>query len=400
MAVPVTRQRSWTTPDEVVARLRRQWDAGTFLTAFASGNAFSALDIPLRGPGAGEIAGNFADAAEWVNQWQRVDRSLMRIEHARVGGRAIGSNMIPRRVWIDSYDQLWALLKVGKAVRRFSELANATSGQCPRVLPWMIAHPMRVLSLSGCWPDIVSTVRWIHERQRPGMYLRQVDVPGVDTKFIEQHRGVLADLLDLQLEAGRTDPSVPRSDFAGRYRFAKKPAYVRFRMPGVEESLGCGACSELSVRAEEFTAAPPGIGSVVVVENEITYLALPLPAGTMVIFGGGYAVSTLESLRWLADAKLVYWGDIDTHGFAILNRLRSCFGQARSMLMDRATLLAHRGQWVTEPNPVAASLDLLNVQEAALYRDLLDNALGQSVRLEQERVRFTLIEPALSHAQR
>jgi hypothetical protein len=134
-----------------------------------------------------------------------------------------------------------------------------------------------------------------------------------------------------------------------------------------------------------------------VIENEITYLAFPRPADTLVIFGGGYAVDLLESLGWLADLDLAYWGDIDTHGFVILNRLRRRFGHARSLLMDRATLLAHRGQWVIEPNPIAASLDLLDPEEAELYHDLLDGTLGPSIRLEQERVSFTAIEQALDY---
>ena len=66
------------------------------------------------------------------------------------------------------------------------------------------------------------------------------------------------------------------------------------------------------------------------------------------------------------------------------------------MLMDRATLLAHRGQWVTEPRPTAATLDLLDAEEAQLYRDLIEGVLGTSVRLEQERIRFVAIEQALA----
>jgi hypothetical protein len=73
----------------------------------------------------------------------------------------------------------------------------------------------------------------------------------------------------------------------------------------------------------------------------------------MLILGGGYAVPVLESLGWLADLDLVYWGDIDTHGFAILDRMRRRFDGVRSMLMDRTTLLAHKDQWVTEPSPTA-----------------------------------------------
>ncbi len=113
------------------------------------------------------------------------------------------------------------------------------------------------------------------------------------------------------------------------------------------------------------------------------------------MFGGGYAVSALEQLGWLADRELIYWGDIDTHGFAILDRLRRSFPHARSMLMDRATLLAHEGQWVEEASPHVASLDCLQPEEAELYVDLVEDVLGPSVRLEQERVSYSVVERAL-----
>ena len=71
----------------------------------------------------------------------------------------------------------------------------------------------------------------------------------------------------------------------------------------------------------------------------------------MVIFGGGYAVPVLQPLGWLASLDLVYWGDIDTHGFAILDRLRHRLPRARSILMDRATLLAPSGPVGHRANP-------------------------------------------------
>jgi hypothetical protein len=132
-----------------------------------------------------------------------------------------------------------------------------------------------------------------------------------------------------------------------------------------------------------------------VVENEITYLAFPAPADAIVIWGRGYAVSVLEPLAWLADTDVVYWGDIDTHGFAILDRLRQRFPHVRSMLMDRTTLLTHRTQWVTEPSPSIVELDLLDPEETLLYGDLIAGAFGPSVRLEQERVSFAAIEQAV-----
>jgi hypothetical protein len=151
----------------------------------------------------------------------------------------------------------------------------------------------------------------------------------------------------------------------------------------------------MSVRVAELTEPPDGVTRVYVVENEVTYLAVPVPAATMVIFGAGYAVSVLEPLGWLAGLDVVYWGDIDTHGFAILNRLRHRLPHARSMLMDRATLLAHRDHWIAEPSPSAKVLDHLDPAESGLYDDLVSNAYAPSVRLEQERVRFAAVERAI-----
>jgi hypothetical protein len=237
----------------------------------------------------------------------------------------------------------------------------------------------------GCWPPSGG----IEQRQALGMYLRQVDVPGVDTKFIERHKGVLAELLDAQLDPSRVVAGA--ADFAGRYGFLRRPGYVRFRVAG-----GYRGFSELSVRAGEFTVAPEGVTRAYVIENEITYLAFPVPDAAMLIFGGGYAVPRLEPLGWLAGLDLVYWGDIDTHGFAILNRLRHHLPHARSMLMDRATLLDHRDHWTTESSPTAALLDRLDPAESALYADLISDADAPSLRLEQERISFAAIEKAVA----
>jgi hypothetical protein len=404
--VPAAPPRAWTRPADVTHLLRRRWDAGTFLLRFASGQDWEPLGIPVRGPTATELAARFADAQAWSHEWQQATTTLPRIEFKKVGGRAIGANTIPCRVWIDSYDQLWSVLGVRASIRRLADLTAATQESCPRLSPWLAAHPMTVLRLQESWAHIVATVRWIDESQRTARYLREVDVPGVDTKFIERHRGVLADLLDLQLGPARIDQDAPQADFARRYGFRRKPEYVRFRLPPDNPAVGGresgGGFTELSVRANELTAAPTGITTAYVIENEITYLAFPLMPGAIAIFGSGYAVSALESLTWLADISLWYWGDLDTHGFAILNRLRATFPHARSMLMDRATLLAHRTQWVPEPSPTRASLDRLDPDEAALYHDLAADALGPAVRLEQERIRFSAITEAfaIGHSRR
>jgi hypothetical protein len=378
----------WTRPADVRESLRKKWPA--LLEAFMTGQDWAPLSVPLRGPGPAAIGERLGEVQQWMACWApaRSGRGPLRVEYKKVGGRHIGSNEIPCRAWIDGYDQAWALLGTRDEVRRLAELAELTRAECPLLLPWLVTGAVRVLRLADDWARLVATVRWIDQRQQPGMYLRQVDVPGVDTKFIGRHKSVLSQLLDLQLDPSRIKEG--ETDFEGRYGFARKPSYVRFR--SAARTLGH---SELAVRAAEFAARPPSVRRVFVIENEITYLAFPLPSDAIVIFGGGYAVQALESLTWLAEIDTIYWGDLDTHGFAILNRLRRQFPHVRSMLMDRATLLAHQSRWVTEPSPATGVQELLTAEELACYRDLVSGVFGPTVRLEQERVSFSALERAL-----
>ena len=128
------------------------------------------------------------------------------------------------------------------------------------------------------------------------------------------------------------------------------------------------------------------IDTAVVVENEITYLTLPVPADGVVIWGKGFDVARLGRWRTLRSARVHYWGDLDTHGLAILHRLRTHLPHVESFLMDSKTLHAHRDRWGRESTPTSASLDRLTAAEAAVYDDLVSDRFAEQVRLEQERI--------------
>ncbi|HZN77717.1 MAG TPA: Wadjet anti-phage system protein JetD domain-containing protein [Micromonosporaceae bacterium] len=379
---------AWTTPADVLQRLRRRWDSGDLLRRLGSGAEWEPIAFGLRAPGAGELAAHLAAAQRWAASWASVPG--LRLERRRVGGRLVGVNELPAKVWVDGYDQAWTALGVAAQVEEFVRLLADTQRRAPRLAGWVLAHPLRLLELAPVWGALIDTVGWIDRHAGRPIYLRQVDVAGVDTKFIQRHQGILADLLDLQLAAERVDPAYPRSDFAARYRFRSRPAYLRLRSLDPDRPLA-GGYTELTVCRDELVAHPPPHAEVYVVENEITYLAFPPVPDAIAVFGGGYAVSTVEPVCWLDQRQLRYWGDIDTHGFAILDRLRQHFPHARSMLMDRATLLAHESQWVREPKPVVTRLGHLHPDEADLYRDLVEDSLGGAVRLEQERISYAAV---------
>jgi hypothetical protein len=121
--------------------------------------------------------------------------------------------------------------------------------------------------------------------------------------------------------------------------------------------------------------------------------------GALADAGCGLAVSDAflhTGVLNLQRRRLLYWGDVDTHGFAMLDRFRGVFPATASLMMDRATLLAHRRMWVEEPDQCLEQLPRLDASEGALYRELLSGSHCEHVRLEQERIAFGWVKAALA----
>ena len=158
------------------------------------------------------------------------------------------------------------------------------------------------------------------------------------------------------------------------------------------------ACRISSVPAAELAALRPAVERVFITENEINGLAFPDVTSSLVIFGLGFGLARLAQVPWLNDVAVHYWGDVDTHGFSMLDRLRAALPHARSLLMDRATVMAHRPLWGQERDNErhVAPLARLAPDEAALYDDLVTNRLADRLRLEQERISFGWLQRALT----
>lgn len=376
---------AWTTPDDIAAKVRRRWDDGSLLRAYAEGEEFEPIEMSLRGPTAAQIAEDLGAARGWVARLDtgRRDETRYSLVWTSIGGRHLGRNQVPARAVVSSFDQVWALLGVSREVRRFAEILVLVQPH-PAVRAWAVSRPHRALELHAELPSLIAAYRWLDQNRGSQRYLREISAPGVDTKFAERHRSVLAAILDV--------PSTSLGFLAG-LGLRAKPEYVRLR---AAVSLGLPApLTEISVRADELVdlALEPRVA--IVIENEITYLSMPVPDDGVVIWGKGFDVDKIGRLPWLTDVDIVYWGDLDTHGFAILDRLRAWLPETRSVLMDRRTLLAHRDRWGREERPTAAQLNRLDPDEAELYRDLVIDSLGERIRLEQERVDWSWAEAEL-----
>jgi hypothetical protein len=385
----------WTGPRDLKAQVARLWDRGVLLRPLVTGEAAFPMRLAVRGPGSAEVTDRFEAVRAWAGE-------LAAMPHVRVAWREVrhrvqGPQRLPAQVWVDTLDDALALLGRRRDAERLDRLVAHARATVPAVLPWMARRPLQALDLADAWPGLLAVVQWIADHPRPGIHLRQIDVPGVHSKFIEAHRGVLSELLDLALpaEAIAADRTgVGR--FAARYGFLEEPVLIRFRV--LDEAirlLPAAARPDIALDADSFAGLDLPVRRVFVTENKTNFLAFPPVREAIVVFGAGYGWEALARARWLAGCALRYWGDIDTHGFAILDRLRGHFGHAESFLMDRDTLMAHEALWGEEPDPVRHDLPRLTPAERALFDDLRDNRIRPNLRLEQERVGFRWVTGAL-----
>ena len=396
----MTGPADWTTPADLRRQVRRLWDRGVILASLVTGETPFPRRLALRRPGAAELRDHFDEARGWVAALGSMPH--VRLTMREVRHRVSGTNSLPREAWVDSLEDAAALIRKRSELVAFRRLVDETRDRRRVLLPWVARRPLRALQLAGEWPRLLDVVGWIEAHPRPGVYVRQMDVPGVHSKFVEVHRGVLGDLLDLALPPESIDADAPpgAAGFARRYGFREKPERIRFRVldpdrPPLPTGPGDAGDQDLTLDAASFAALETGVSRVFITENEINFLAFPGMKEAMVIFGAGYGFENLDRATWLGNVRLHYWGDVDTHGFAILDALRTRFGHVESFLMDRRTLLAFEPLWGTEDSPIDRDLPRLGAEERALYDDLRDNRFGRNVRLEQERIGFGWVKDAL-----
>ena len=383
----------WTTPADLKAQVQRLWDRGVLLAS--GGETTFPRRLTLKGPDSGELSERFPEVRDWIAQLSGA-AGHYRIEWRRVNHRILGSNEIPAKIWVDTLEDALGSIGKRRAAAQFSALLELTDKRQPDLVPWLAKRPLRALKLAEDWPRLLAMVAWLREHPRPAVYLRQIDLPGVHTKWIEGHRGVLAELLDRVLPPEAIDATATGvGGFCRRYGFLDKPLRVRFRVLDPQIRVLAESDQDITITQETFSKLKLPVSNVFITENEINFLAFPKVSNAIVIFGAGYGFDNLAAAPWLSKKETHYWGDIDTHGFAILNQLRGVFPQAASLLMDQQTLLAHRTLWGVEGQPETGNLARLNAEESALYDQLRRNHWGDRIRLEQERIGFDWLQKVL-----
>ena len=364
-------------PNAVAARLgahyrsrHREWLAGRGAWPLA---------VLLHPPTEREVARDPEATRAWIASWQSWQGPGELVWTERTWPN-LGRQRLPERLLLHDAGQIadW----IGER-GRWTSAANRHRELCAR-FPALDAH----LGSHYDWladstetqiERLAAVLAYLREHPDSGLSVRQLPIAGVDSKWIAANRARVTELLRPLL--GR------EGDLYQLAGLRREPPLLRMRLLDPRLRADVRGLGDITAPVEHLAQLALRPSHVYIVENLQTGLAFTELDGSLVFMGQGYAVDVFGAIPWLLDPPCRYWGDLDTHGLAILDRLRGYLPQARSLLMDETTLLDHRDLWVREPKPLGAQ-DLPRLEEAEkrLYHGLVDNRWGTSVRLEQERI--------------
>lgn len=255
----------------------------------------------------------------------------------------------------------------------------------------------RVLARTRGWQDDdVDILRrvgdWFLERgpddaTAATMTARAVPVPGMHSKWLDRHAGTVLLLTGL-----------PALGLAQRARTVS----LHYVDP---EHLAAGRRRLDDVTEGDVPQPPYPVQTVVVIENRDCFdRCPPLPGGVAVWGRGDAAVAALAALPWLGDVpRLLYWGDIDARGYAILARVRAACSrpdrQVESVLMDAPARSAGGG---TDRRPDGQPItrgsrpvvDGLTPAEREVFDEITDPWYTGPVRYEQEQLDGDVVREA------
>lgn len=373
-------------------KLSRLEANGKLYVALAEGSEVPYLSMPLKRPQ--DIETSWDELLAWQDFWRKAPKAsgghpLWHVEEKRKQTASFGKQLMPVRIFIDTPEDAMALLGLTKKKKEFLAGLSAIESQMPSLRDWYLTYFVRI-SAEDFFPVVLSIARFMLEQEQREGYLREMAIPGVDTKFLENHNFLVRTLWNALFPENTAESS----DELWEKLFVQKVPTPSICVRSLDEHLRFSGVRKLFLSQDDIADFQPPHRRIFITENKVNGYTFPDAEDSLILFGMGYGVLEMaESAPWLADKEIYYWGDLDHDGFNILSNLRKVLPEMKihSFLMDKETLLAYVDPKVKDTGNTTTIPDYLTVSEKMAWKLIHDNGW----RLEQERIPHEEVEWAV-----
>lgn len=349
-----------------------------YLRNAAAGITFQQIEIPCNKKASDTIAEYQREFYDIRSLSKEVKGYGYTIEWKTIKNKMLGTQDFPSKIMFETADDFERFLQKVKEVADFRKNVALINGKFSKLQHWIEKYPQKVIDNSEDWNNILKVLDYFSKNPLPKLYIRELPIE-VHTKFVEQHKAVISELLDIVIEE-YVDKN--EKDFEKRYGLRYDEPMVRMRL--LDETLATSYFSgldDITIPVSLFLKLKMPISMAYIVENKVNFLTFPPVAKSIVIWGKGYGVASIKDSELLKSTELIYWGDLDAQGFEILSQFRSYFARVKSLLMDKATFDKYFENDLGTPSRINAKLNL-TTEEEELYSYIKTN----NYRLEQKKI--------------
>lgn len=341
------------------------------------------LSVSLGVPTEKDVAGDASGVRRWVDAWSTWSGPGKVSWVSRQWAR-LGTQQLPASLELATPLEAASALGHGRRWRTVEQRYQLLIARWPQLAGQSVVG--RYFSVLSDYSDqdfsrLMAMLDWLEQNPASGLAPRQLPVAGLDTKWLEKRTGLITDFL--RSIRGDDTPG----DFYSICGLRRPAPRIRLRILCPKLRQQVGGLNDIEAPLLEVAQLSISPRHILIVENLETGLALPDMDGVLAFMRLGNAVTMLAEVPWLQGCDITYWGDIDTHGYAILNRARSLFPNLVSVLMDQETFVSYRKLWGEEDAQCPeTTLPLLREHESVVFHGLKDGRWGSQLRLEQERI--------------
>ena len=367
-----------------------------------------AYSVVLDPPSASAITARAGDVSAWLIRWRRwaaqhPDVTLRtRTIRTKFGTQPIYTHLdiLGTSALADLNADTAAHWQRARA--RWDQLRCHQPGQAVR--PWLA----RIVDLDNYdFTTLLAATAWFRANPRSGLTVRSVPVPGMHTKWLARHRGMVlaclgtsTDSSEVAESTGDADPvDIPTGDL-DVLGLRPLPREISVVLADPVLRAAVGGLRQITAPADELAGLQIYPDAVLIVENKEPALAWSDITGLVIIHSLGNHLDVLSRLPWIPYDRCWYWGDLDRHGFTLLSRARTMIAQLASLLMAPGDIETYRPLGVVEDldryDQPDSTLTLAEASALAALQ-LLD---GKYLRTEQERIPISDAEHALERARR
>jgi len=303
--------------------------------------------------------------------------------------RKLGNQRWPAEIIISTEEDLVFILRKEEEIIYFRQQLQSLIAWNNKISHWLETQPAQVLKDRSEWKNICAVLDVLLHQDCRGFYLRNLPVP-VHTKFIENHRSVIASLL-CHFEPAKYPTRI--NDLEKAIGLRKKPALFPLRWLDEEMARQYTAGYDvLALTPDALKRSSWDLREIWVVENETNLYLLPFRQKALALCGMGYSLHELSDIPLFSQSTLIYWGDLDEDGFIMLEMFRKYYPHAQSALMDSQTVLHHYNEIEVINYRFSRHIEGLREKEKDGYRSLLE----KKGRIEQERLQQDYVNNYLS----